>query len=178
MTTQEQILDELIYISGLVFSSTSSANEQPQSSQQQVLQPQVQLRRQLSDKDKERHLVRRSSSKRKDKENGGGADGSSSSLDRTESSNAPVDIPTSTVIRPLEPVVLGDKVVRSGSLKRTGSAEMSSSSKDSCSHALLCRTGSQDTPHVSRVSPVQTKSSSSSEAVGSESSLTRSLPRI
>ena len=33
---------------------------------------QVALRRKLSDKDKERRLVRRSSSKRKDKENGGG----------------------------------------------------------------------------------------------------------
>ena len=32
------------------------------------------LRRRLSDKDKERRLVRRSSSKRKDKENGGGTD--------------------------------------------------------------------------------------------------------
>jgi hypothetical protein len=31
----------------------------------------VALRRRLSDKDKERRLVRRSSSKRKDKENGG-----------------------------------------------------------------------------------------------------------
>ena len=35
---------------------------------------QVALRRKLSDKDKERRLVRRSSSKRKDKENGGSAD--------------------------------------------------------------------------------------------------------
>ena len=33
---------------------------------------QLALRRKLSDKDKERRLVRRSSSKRKDKENGGG----------------------------------------------------------------------------------------------------------
>ena len=32
----------------------------------------VALRRRLSDKDKEKRLVRRSSSKRKDKENGGG----------------------------------------------------------------------------------------------------------
>ena len=36
---------------------------------------QVALRRKLSDKDKERRLVRRSSSKRKDKENGGGGGG-------------------------------------------------------------------------------------------------------
>ena len=35
---------------------------------------QVALRRKLSDKDKERRLVRRSSSKRKDKENGGSSD--------------------------------------------------------------------------------------------------------
>ena len=35
---------------------------------------QVALRRKLSDKDKERRLVRRSSSKRKDKENGGSVD--------------------------------------------------------------------------------------------------------
>ena len=35
---------------------------------------QVALRRKLSDKDKERRLVRRSSSKRKDKENGGGGE--------------------------------------------------------------------------------------------------------
>ena len=34
----------------------------------------VALRRKLSDKDKERRLVRRSSSKRKDKENGGSSD--------------------------------------------------------------------------------------------------------
>jgi hypothetical protein len=34
----------------------------------------VALRRRLSDKDKERRLVRRSSSKRKDKENGGATD--------------------------------------------------------------------------------------------------------
>jgi hypothetical protein len=166
---------------GLVFSSTSSPNDQVQPSQQQVLQPQARLRRQLSDKDKERRLVRRSSSKRKDKENGGTAGGSSSSLDRTESSNATADIPTSTVVRPREAIVRGDRIIRSGSLKRTGSAETSSPPKDSCPHALLCRTGSQDTPHVSGVSPAQTKSSScigSSEALGSESSLTRSLPRI
>ena len=38
-------------------------------------QADVRLRRRLSDKDKERRLVRRSSSKRKDKENGGGGTG-------------------------------------------------------------------------------------------------------
>jgi hypothetical protein len=38
-------------------------------------QADVRLRRRLSDKDKERRLVRRSSSKRKDKENGGGGSG-------------------------------------------------------------------------------------------------------
>ena len=47
---------------------------------------QVALRRKLSDKDKERRLVRRSSSKRKDKENGGSVDKNGSqvgSLDNT-----------------------------------------------------------------------------------------------
>ena len=48
---------------------------------------QVALRRKLSDKDKERRLVRRSSSKRKDKENGGSVDKNGSqvgSLDNTD----------------------------------------------------------------------------------------------
>ncbi len=164
------------WILGLVFSSTSSSHDQPQSTQ--VLQQQLLLKRRLSDKDKERRLVRRSSSKRKDKENGGTAGGSSSSLDRPESSNPTADIPTSAVIGPREAVVRGDRIVRSGSLKRTGSAETSSPPKDSCSHALLCRTGSQDTPHVAGVSPKSSSCVGSSEALGSESSLTRSLPRI
>jgi len=160
----------------VISSSTSSSTDQLQSSQHQVLQQQTRLRRRLSDKDRERRLVRRSSSKRKDKENGG----SSSSLDRPESFSATVDIPTSAP-GPREAFVKGDRIGRSGSLKRTGSAEASSPPKDICSHSLLCRTGSQDTPHVTGVSPVQTKASScvgSSEALGSEASLTKSLPRI
>merc|ERR1719412_992646 len=50
-------------------------------------QADVRLRRRLSDKDKERRLVRRSSSKRKDKENGGGT-GSSG----TGSSDSPARV--------------------------------------------------------------------------------------
>lgn len=150
-------------------------------SQDPPLQQAVRLRRRLSDKDKERRLVRRSSSKRKDKENGGG--GSSSSLDRLGSSGglaSGASLETSNV-GPRDAVVRADRGSRSGSLKRTGSAE--ASSPRGSTHALLCRTGSQDTPHVQvpGVASPHLKPAScvgSSETLGSESSLTRSLPRI
>jgi len=54
-------------------------------------QADVRLRRRLSDKDKERRLVRRSSSKRKDKENGG-KPGSGSSTTLTGSNDSPARI--------------------------------------------------------------------------------------
>lgn len=146
-----------------------------QSQDQQQQQQPARLRRRLSDKDKERRsLVRRSSSKRKDKENGG----STTSLERQGSSGAIA----SAASDPRESLVRGERSSRSGSLRRAGSAEASSSSSPrSSSHAFLCRTGSQDTPSVQPPSHARSMASSSvgsSEAVGSESSQTRSLPRI
>merc|ERR1712106_569329 len=71
--------------SRLPYSSTSGLVDQnesppvtgkpPDGQNQGVAVANVALRRRLSDKDKERRLVRRSSSKRKDKENGGGGTG-------------------------------------------------------------------------------------------------------
>ena len=58
-------------------------------------QADVRLRRRLSDKDKERRLVRRSSSKRKDKENGGHGTGSSG----TGSSDSPARVSGSGIIQ-------------------------------------------------------------------------------
>merc|ERR1712223_2212107 len=64
--------------------------------QPSTAQADVRLRRRLSDKDKERRLVRRSSSKRKDKENGGhGTTGSSG----TGSSDSPARVSGSGIIQ-------------------------------------------------------------------------------
>jgi hypothetical protein len=162
----------ILFFSGFTLSS---------SQEQQVQQP-VRLRRRLSDKDKERRLVRRSSSKRKDKENGG----SSTSLDPQGSSGALASTPATTISAstsegigggPRDSVARAERGSRSGSLKRTGSAEASSSSPRGSSHAILCRTGSQDTPTMPAGSS-HVRSIGSTETLGSESSLTRSLPRI
>jgi hypothetical protein len=131
--------------------NSSTGQEQQQQQQQQEQQQSVRLRRKLSDKDKERRLVRRSSSKRKDKENGGDssspASTSSSGLERPPESSTEIEATTTS----------------RGNLKRAGSAEVTASNNN---HTILCRTGSQDTPHVE----------AKEEAGGC--GLTRSLPRI
>lgn len=116
-------------------------------------QPDVRLRRRLSDKDKERRLVRRSSSKRKDKENGDGQDDQdqADSAGHVEANNGGHVELTS------------DLSSSRGSLKRTSSVENTGSGHGN-NHALLCRTRSEDA------------ASSSNEVC--EAGLTRSLPRI
>lgn len=117
-------------------------------------QADVRLRRRLSDKDKERRLVRRSSSKRKDKENGDGQDkdqAEAESAVNNEANNGGVELTDISSSR--------------GSLKRTSSVEGNTSgSGHGNNHALLCRTRSEDA------------ASSSNEVC--EAGLTRSLPRI
>ena len=132
-------------------------------------QSDVRLRRRLSDKDKERRLVRRSSSKKKDKENGGKSITSevstptSSPVTGVVTSSATGGGPTSTSEAVSSAVALsGVGVVRGGqALKRTGSADATSNNNNN-HHPLLFRTGSEDSP-------------ASSEA---KEGLTRSLPRI
>ena len=85
-------------------------------------QTDVRLRRRLSDQDKERRLVRRSSSKRKDKENG----------DKKEDEKAVEMVGAETNFEE-----------SSMNLKRTNSVENTGSNNNN-NHALLCRTRSED----------------------------------
>ncbi|TRY73792.1 hypothetical protein TCAL_01948 [Tigriopus californicus] len=167
----------------------------------------VGLRRGLSDKDKERRLVRRSSSKKKDKENGGSAVGGGACATSISGSSGNIGTPEKQVGSSLalhsssessgtpssttgsgHHIVIGYESSVSGRppLKRTGSVDgQAGSSSPSLGahhhHAMLCRTGSQDTPHQA---PPSTPPSSVAatqplrSTTGSESPLTRSLPRI
>lgn len=129
----------------------------------------VSLRRRLSDKDKERRLVRRSSSKRKDKENGGkdsphASGGSGSARASSEALVGAIGNDGASLgVRPF--------------LRRTGSADGSGGAGQ---HPMLCRTGSQDTPHLSSTAVVNNPAPATPPlaSTGSDSPITRSLPRI
>lgn len=167
-------------------------------------QADVRLRRRLSDKDKERRLVRRSSSKRKDKENGGsgGTEGKAgngndsparvslqASADMANDPGVPSDVMESgsvgghlsgqLITSSSEHSTVGTR----GALKRTSSAEASNNSNHT----------SGGIPHASAVSPAavqqhqhahallcrtRSEDATGSSAEMSEAGLTRSLPRI
>ena len=78
-------------------------------------QADVRLRRRLSDKDKERRLVRRSSSKRKDKENGGGGTGKTAK----ESGNGS-DSPAKTTSGSDLTISSGNQVISGGNQSISG----------------------------------------------------------
>ena len=85
-------------------------------------QADVRLRRRLSDKDKERRLVRRSSSKRKDKENGGGGSGKTAK----ESGNGS-DSPAKTTSGSDLTISGGNQVISGGNQSISGGNTVSSS---------------------------------------------------
>ena len=85
-------------------------------------QADVRLRRRLSDKDKERRLVRRSSSKRKDKENGGGGTGKTAK----ESGNGS-DSPAKTTSGSDLTISGGNQVISGGNQSISGGNTVSSS---------------------------------------------------
>lgn len=152
-------------MSTLPKSSLPMASKGPYHSSPTSAQSDVRLRRRLSDKDKERRLVRRSSSKKKDKENGGKsiAPGevstacSSTVAGVVVTNSGPAGGPTTTD----QAVSSSGGVIRGGPLKRTGSADATSNNNNN-HHPLLFRTGSEDSPASAEV----------------KEGLTRSLPRI
>lgn len=152
-------------MSTLPKSSLPMASKGPYHSSPTSAQSDVRLRRRLSDKDKERRLVRRSSSKKKDKENGGKsiAPGevstacSSTVAGGVVTNSGPAGGPTTTD----QAVSSSGGVIRGGPLKRTGSADATSNNNNN-HHPLLFRTGSEDSPASAEV----------------KEGLTRSLPRI
>ena len=90
-TLTQQLLPQIAHASDIPLSIPQTASTPTASATSRGSGPNnARLRRRLSDKDKERRLVRRSSSKRKDKENGGDklTATSSSSLDKLGSSGA------------------------------------------------------------------------------------------
>lgn len=148
-------------------------------------------------------MVRRSSSKRKDKENGGaGGEGQSATASLTSlekhggssgtlGPNAVTSLDSGPSSLPGHELPPPPPACR-GQLKRAGSADAggtpSHQPRGGSNHPLLCRTGSQDTPHVeepkscpaaaSTGGVATVTSGSGGDASNATTPLTRSLPRI
>jgi hypothetical protein len=198
----QQLLPQIAHASDIPMSIPQPASTPTASATSRGSGPNnARLRRRLSDKDKERRLVRRSSSKRKDKENGGDklTATSSSSLDKLGSSGAittsvdggesgPPSIGSMTagvggIVTNIEGAIPTHAKPRGTQLKRAGSADTGganvvtgSTSPRNATHALLCRTGSQDNPHVE--GHLNQGSGAGGVNSSAASPLTKSLPRI
>ena len=89
-------------------------------------QADVRLRRRLSDKDKERRLVRRSSSKRKDKENGGGGTGNTAK-ESGNGSDSPAKTTSGSDLTGNQSISGGNQVISGGNQSISGGNTVSSS---------------------------------------------------
>lgn len=90
-------------------------------------QADVRLRRRLSDKDKERRLVRRSSSKRKDKENGGGGTGKTAKESGNGSDSPAKTTSGSDLTGGNQSISGGNQVISGGNQSISGGNTVSSS---------------------------------------------------